>query len=67
MAGSFETLSEEMDKAAEQHPDDIDKQIEIALQCPCVGMHAVIGLFVLGSLSQLAPCVTFRGHDEWSM
>lgn len=35
--GVFESLAEEMGKAAETHPDDIDKQIEMALECPCVG------------------------------
>lgn len=35
--GNFDRLAEEMDKAAEEHPDDIDKQIEMALECPCVG------------------------------
>ena len=34
----FDALSEEVSKAAEEHPDDIEKQIEIALACPCVGM-----------------------------
>lgn len=51
MAGSFETLSEEIDKAAGQYPDDIDKQIEIALQCPCVGMYADMCIFLLGCRS----------------
>jgi len=32
----MEQLSEELARAAEQHPDDVDKQIEAALQCPCV-------------------------------
>lgn len=35
--GVFDSLAEEMDKAAEAHPHDIDKQIEMALECPCVG------------------------------
>ena len=34
----FDALSEEVSKAAEEHTDDIEKQIEIALACPCVGM-----------------------------
>ncbi|KAI8112849.1 hypothetical protein M9434_004169 [Picochlorum sp. BPE23] len=34
--GVFDSLAEEMDKAAEAHPHDIDKQIEMALECPCV-------------------------------
>ncbi len=29
-------LSEAVARAAEEHPGDIDKQIEVALQCPCV-------------------------------
>lgn len=29
-------LSEAVARAAEEHPGDIDKQIEAALQCPCV-------------------------------
>lgn len=33
----FDALSEEVSKAAEKHPNDIEKQIEIALACPCVG------------------------------
>lgn len=36
-SGVFDSLAEEMDKAAETHPHDIDKQIEMALECPCVG------------------------------
>lgn len=39
----FEALSEEVNKAAEKHPDDIDKQIEIALACPCVGTCMGLG------------------------
>ena len=39
---SSEALSEEVNKAAEEHPDDIDKQIEIALACPCVGTCMVL-------------------------
>lgn len=31
-----EELSEAVARAAEEHPEDIDKQIEVALQCPCV-------------------------------
>lgn len=48
---SFEALSEEVNKAAEEHPDDIDKQIEIALACPCVGTCMGLGQEV--SLSHL--------------
>lgn len=33
----FDALSEEVSKAAAEHPDDIDKQIDVALACPCVG------------------------------
>lgn len=29
-------IASAMARAAEAHPDDIDKQIEVALQCPCV-------------------------------
>lgn len=29
-------ISSAVARAAESHPDDIDKQIEVALQCPCV-------------------------------
>ena len=31
-----EELSEAVARAAEEHPGDIDRQIEVALQCPCV-------------------------------
>ena len=35
-ADGQEELSEAVARAAEEHPGDIDRQIEVALQCPCV-------------------------------